>query len=288
MQEVDIITLQAIYWAGVRASPKFEWGNTRTRYFKSFSNLDQVNHDSWILSFRSVEEKMNREGKGGWYLEKDPSGWSFARDHSILTIICNRLIHPDDYLQEVGPSGWSFGRGWSILMIICKMLIHQNDHLLKANPSRWSFLGGQLIRMIICKRSFHPDDYLQRLIHPDDHLQKASPPGWSFVRGRSTRMIIWKRPVHQDGHLQETGLSGWSFARGLSIRIIICIGCELLFVVCRCLSIVVFRCVSVFSVLPKRGLLFERCLHLQWVKIWFSGFTFFFIHNLHQQSRHDK
>ena len=163
-------------------------------------------------------------------------------------------------------------------MIIWKGLVYPDDHLQDADPSKWSFAKGQSIQMIIFGRP----------VDQDDHLQKASPPGWSFVRGRSTRMIIWKRPVHQDGHLQETGLSGWSFARGLSIRIIICIGCELLFVVCRCLSIVVFRCVSVFSVLPKRGLLFERCLHLQWVKIWFSGFTFFFIHNLHQQSRHDK
>ena len=28
-------------------------------------------HDFRILSFGSVEEKMNREVKGGWYLEKE-------------------------------------------------------------------------------------------------------------------------------------------------------------------------------------------------------------------------
>ena len=28
-------------------------------------------YDSRILSFGSLEEKMNRKGKGGWYLEKE-------------------------------------------------------------------------------------------------------------------------------------------------------------------------------------------------------------------------
>ena len=41
-----------------------------------------------------VEEKNNREGKGG----------SVARGRSIQMIICKRLVNPDDHLQEAGQS----------------------------------------------------------------------------------------------------------------------------------------------------------------------------------------
>ena len=92
-------------------------------------------YNSWNLSFGSVEEKMNREGKGGWYLEKDPSRWSFARGLSIWMIICKRPVHQDDHLQETCPSEWSFARGQSVMIIICKGLVHQDDHLQEAGLS---------------------------------------------------------------------------------------------------------------------------------------------------------
>ena len=33
--------------------------------------MNTLPYDSRILSFGSLEERMNREGKGGWYLEKE-------------------------------------------------------------------------------------------------------------------------------------------------------------------------------------------------------------------------
>ena len=62
-------------------------------------------------------------------------------------IICKRLIHTDDHLQEAGPSGWS---GWSILMIICKRPVHSDDHLQEADSYGSSFARGWSLRMIIC------------------------------------------------------------------------------------------------------------------------------------------
>ena len=54
-------------------------------------------------------------------------------------IICKRLVHPDDHLQEAGLSGWSFARYGSIQIIICKRPVYPDDHLQEAGPSRWSF-----------------------------------------------------------------------------------------------------------------------------------------------------
>ena len=132
-------------------------------------------YNSWILSFGSVEEKMNREG-------------------SIRMIICKRSFYPVDHLQEVVLSCWSFAIDWSIEMIICKWPVIPDDHLQEAAPSRWSFARGLSIRKIICKR----------MVHPDDQLHEACPSGWSFARGRC--------PLHLDDHLQEAGPPGRSFA----------------------------------------------------------------------------
>ena len=83
-----------------------------------------LTYDSWILSFGSVEQKMNKEGKGGWYLEKDPSGWT-------------------DHLQEVIPSWWLFAIDWSIQVIICKRPVHQDDHLQETGLSGWFFFSQE-------------------------------------------------------------------------------------------------------------------------------------------------
>ena len=167
-----------------------------------------------FLGVWSLEEKMNREKKG-WYLEKDPSRWSFARGHSILSIICNRQIHADDHLQEAshsrwsfarpGPSRWSFAKGRSIWMIICKGHVYHDNYLQEAGPSWWSFGRDYSILMIIYKRP----------VQPDDHLQEASPSWWSFARGQSIRMIICKMLVHPHDHLQEAGPSWWSLMMSL-------------------------------------------------------------------------
>ena len=173
-----------------------------------------------FLGVWSLEEKMNREKKG-WYLEKDPSRWSFARGHSILSIICNRQIHADDHLQEAshsrwsfarpGPSRWSFAKGRSIWMIICKGHVYHDNYLQEAGPSWWSFGRDYSILMIIYKRP----------VHPDDHLQEASPSWWSYARCRYILMIICKRLIHPDDHLQDAGTSSFSFARGRSILMIL-------------------------------------------------------------------
>ena len=115
-------------------------------------------YNSWILSFGSVEEKMNREG-------------------SIRMIICKRSFYPVDHLQEVFLSCWSFAINWSIQMIICKRPVIPDDHLQGAGPSGWSFARGPP--------------------YPDDHLQEACPSGWSFARGlsipiRAGKSDLWK------------------------------------------------------------------------------------------------
>ena len=46
-----------------------------------------------FLGVWSLEEKMNREKKR-----------MIIRERSIKMIICKRLVHPDDHLQEAGPS----------------------------------------------------------------------------------------------------------------------------------------------------------------------------------------
>ena len=132
-----------------------------------------------FLGVWSLEEKMNREKKG-WYLEKDPSRWSFARGHSILSIICNRQIHADDHLQEASHSRWSFAR---------------------PGPSRWSFAKGRSIWMIICKGMSILIIICKRPVYPDDLLEETTPSWWSFTKGQSILMIICKRPVHPDDHL---------------------------------------------------------------------------------------
>ena len=133
-------------------------------------------YNSWILSFGSVEEKMNREG-------------------SIRMIICKRSFYPVDHLQEVFLSCWSFAINWSIQMIICKRPDPPDDHLQEAGSSGCSFASGLTLQMIICQRP-HP---------PNDHLQKVWSSRWSFARGRILQMIIWKRLDPLDDHLQLAG-----------------------------------------------------------------------------------
>ena len=92
------------------------------------------------------------------WTEKDPSGWSFARGLSILLIICNRLIHPNDHLQEASHSRWSFTRCRSILMIICKRPPYPDDHYLihvTQNMSLYLILGPENIQWHSTWQSTH-------------------------------------------------------------------------------------------------------------------------------------
>ena len=152
-------------------------------------------------------------------------------------IVCKRLVHPDDQLQEASRSELSFARGLSIQMIICKRLVHPDD-----NFKRW--IG---IRPPVSVTYYQSPD------------SSACLSGRSFARGRSIQMIIFKGLVYPDDHLQEAGRSGWPFAWDLSLFVDNCcylslffIGhCLLLVIVCICclltLSFSVCHCVSRLS-----------------------------------------
>ena len=162
--------------------------------------------DSRILSFGSLDEEMNREGKGGLYLERDFFCWGKIKNWGINW---RKKIYffAGEKISSRGKEG-----KYLLKENICRRKIFFDDHLQKGGPSGWSFARGQFIRMIICKRP----------IHSDDHLQEAGLSRGSFARGQSTQMIICKKLVDPDNHLQEAGGSRWSFARDHSILMIIC------------------------------------------------------------------
>ena len=139
-------------------------------------------YDSRILSFGSLDEKMNREGKEGWYLKKEFLFGGEIKRRWKRKIILGEGKCIFSVQSKTGKEKWG-------------TFLRTNNIFFARDKINIEGKGGECLEKE--KMYFFAKE-------KNNREEKGGP----FARGQSIQMIICKIPVHPDDHLQE---AGWSW-----------------------------------------------------------------------------